>query len=181
MSTIILRAEPCFNMQGTVAVTNGDWNRSIPPLRRGNLLIFCHANDRAGSEFLSGRGQLSSVGEALGKLESSHKWQSTNKVDPNKQILDRSYSSINHFYWQFLACRAPAREGIPSIVKSFPIPPYVLLPITYLLTSYYLLLGVGVKNTSIHPTVHHPLDGWMDGWMTHLWMNLGVNQNNDIL
>lgn len=59
-----------------------------------------------------------------------------------------------------------------QIVKSFP-HSAVLLPFTYFLL---LTIGGGSEEHK-HPTVCHPLDGWM----THLRMNLGVNQNNDIL
>jgi hypothetical protein len=102
--------------------------------------------------------------------------------DPNKPILDHvlSIKSID-FIDNFLHADQPAREGGNSVnSESFPIPyplplPYLLLT-TYYLFIYLFIGGVGVKNTSIQPNIASST-----GWMTHLWMNLGVYQNIDIL
>jgi hypothetical protein len=113
-------------------------------------------------------------------LESSHKWQPTNKsrTQINKSSIMLGIDQYK-FYWQFLACRrAPARDGIPSLAKSFPILYTIAHLRNLLLTTYYLLFGVGSEHK--HPTVCHPPDGWMDGWIG--WLTCGwtseFNENN---
>lgn len=112
------------------------------------------------------------------RLESSHKWQPTNKsrTQINKSSIMLGIDQYK-FYWQFLACwRAPARDGIPSLAKSFPILYTIAHLRTYflLLTTYYSGWGV---NTNIQQCVIHQMDGWMDGWLTCGW-TLEFNENN---
>ncbi len=111
------------------------------------------------------------------RLESRHKWQPTNKsrTQINKSSIMLGIDQYK-FYWQFLACRrAPARDGIPSLAKSFPI----LYTIAHLRT-YFLLLtirGGEWTQTSNGVSSTRWMDRWMDGWLTCGWTS-EFNENN---